>query len=146
MVKTLVVSVVVVLAMLSTAGAQQACRPGGQLDMGGLIGSTVGAMIGTTIGDGRGRTLATGVGAVVGGLVGESLSPGRRAVVPKHALVNQLHENRDQVIDAAVTGSVPMPRKATPVGRRQQTLTHCQEIQPGTFAYQDANSDWRILR
>ena len=144
--KTLVASVVIVLAMLSTGGAEQPCRPDGQLDMGGLIGTAVGAMIGSTIGDGRGQTLATGVGAVVGGLVGESLSPSRRAVVPKIALVKQLHEHRDQVIDAAVTGSVPMPRKATPVRRRQQTLTHCQEIQPGTFACQDANGDWHILR
>ena len=144
--KTLLVSVVIVLAMLSMAGAQQACRPNGQLDMGGLIGSTVGGMIGSTIGDGRGQTLATAVGAVVGGLIGESLSPGRRAATPKHALVRQRQERRDQLIDAAVNGRIPMPRKAKPVRRRQQTLTHCQEIQPGTFTCQDANGDWRILR
>ena len=144
--KTLVASVVIVLAMLSTGGAEQACRPDGRLDMGGLIGTAVGAMIGSTIGDGRGQTLATGVGAVVGGLIGESLSPGRRATTPKHALVRQMQERRDQLIDAAVTGRIPIPRKAAPVRRRQQTLTHCQEIPPGTFACQDANGDWRILR
>ena len=144
--KTLVISVIIVLATLSTAGAQQACRPDGQLDMTGLIGSTVGALIGSHIGDGRGRTLAIGVGAVVGGLIGGSLSPTRQAANPANALVKQLHEHRNQVIDAAVSGSIPMPRKATPVRNRQRAFTRCQEIQPGTFACQDGNGDSRVLR
>ena len=144
--KTLLVSVVFVVVLSTMAGAGQACRPNGQLNMGGLIGSTVGAMIGSTIGDGRGQTLATGVGAGVGGLIGEFPSPGRWATTPKQAQVRQMRERRDQLIDAAVTGRIPMPRKTAPVGPRQQTLTHCQEIQPGSFACQDANGDWRILR
>ena len=144
--KTIVVSVVILLAMLSTVGAQQACRPESQLDMAGLIGSTVGALIGSNIGDGRGQTLATGVGAVIGGVIGESLSPRRRAAAPKHALVQQLHDHRNQILDAAANGRIPMPREATPVRPRQQALTRCQEIKPGTFACQGANGDWHILR
>ena len=132
--KTLAASVVIVLVILSTAGAQQTCRPDGQLDMAGVIGSTIGALIGSTVGDGRGQTLATGVGAMIGGVIGESLPPSRRATTPTHSLVKQLHQHRNKVIDAALSGTIPTPRKATPVRPRQQALTHCQEIQLGTFA------------
>ena len=142
---TLVVSVVIVLGVLSTAGAQQACLPDGGLDMTGLIGSTVGALVGSTIGDGRGQTLDTGVGALVGGVIGEPLSP-RRLAAPKNHLVRQVHERRSQIIEAAVSGTIPMPRKATPVRRGGSALSQCQEIKPGTFACQDPSGPWRILR
>ena len=143
--KTFGISVVIMLGILSTAGAQQACRPDGGLDMTGLIGSTVGALVGSTIGDGRGQTLATGVGALIGGVIGESLAP-RQPAVPTNGLVRQLHEHRSQVTQAAVSGAIPMPRKVAPVRRRGTALSQCQEIEPGTFACQDSTGAWRILR
>ena len=142
--KTLV-ALVVVLGLLSTAGAQQACRPDGLPDMTGLIGSTVGALVGSTIGDGRGQTLAAGVGALVGGAIGEALSP-RRPALPGNALIKQLHDHRNRVVEAAVNGTIPMPREATPVRRRGPVLGQCHEIEPGTFACQDQTGSWRILR
>jgi len=142
--KTLVVSAIM-LGLLSTAGAQQACRPDGGLDMAGLIGSTIGALVGSTIGDGRGQTLATGAGALVGGVIGESLSA-RRPAPPTNGLIKQLHEHRSQVIEAAVSGRIPLPRKATPVRHRGSALSQCQEIEPGTVACRDATGAWRILR
>ena len=150
--KTLVVSVVIMLGMLSTAGAQQACRPDGGLDMAGLIGSTVGALVGSTIGDGRGQTLATGVGALVGGVIAESLSS-RHSVAPANDLVKQLHEHRSQVIEAAVSGAIPMPRKVAPVRLRQgptpdqvRGLAQCQELEAGVHACLDGAGNWHVVR
>ena len=83
--------------------------------MAAVIGSTVGALVGSTIGDGRG--LAIGAGGLLGGLVGESLSPRRPTVKCRHSQAQQLHEQRNQVIETAVTGRIPMPRKARPIRR-----------------------------
>ena len=143
--KRFVVSIVIVLAALSTAGAQGACYPGSQPDLAGVIGSTIGALIGSTIGDGRGQVLATGVGAVLGGAIGEALSPRRPATNRGHALVQELDDHRSQMIEAAVSGRIPMPRKARPV-RLRQRLTHCQEIEPGTLACQDSAGAWHIVK
>ena len=151
--KRFVASVVIVLAALSTAGAhpstiaQEACYPGSQPDLGGVVGSTVGALVGSAIGDGRGQALATGVGAVIGGVIGEALSPRHRAATPKNALVQELDDHRDQMIEAAVSGRIPMPRKARPVRLRQRPeLTRCQEIEPGTLACQDGAGNWHIVK
>ena len=143
--KHFVASIVIVLAALSTAGAQEACYPGSQPNLAGVVGSTVGALIGSTIGDGRGQALATGVGAVLGGVIGEALSPRPRAANRKNALVQELDDHRDQMIEAAVTGQIPMPRKARPV-RLRQRLTHCQEIEPGTLACQDGAGNWHLVK
>ena len=143
--KRFVASAVMVLAALSTAGAQESCYPGSQPDLAGVVGSTVGALVGSTIGDGRGQALATGVGAVLGGVIGEALSPRPRAAKPKNALVQDLDDHRDQMIEAAVTGRIPMPRKAKPV-RLRQRLTHCQEIEPGTLACQDGAGNWHLVK
>ena len=145
--KRFVASIVIVLAALSTAGAQGACYPGSQPDLAGVVGSTVGALVGSTIGDGRGQALATGVGAVLGGVIGKALSPRPRAAKPKNALVQELDDHRDQMIEAAVTGRIPMPRKARPARlRRRPELTRCQEIEPGTLACQDSAGNWHIVK
>ena len=125
--KWLVASVAIVLVTLSTAGAQQHSHGDSTPDMAGVIGST--------IGDGRGQPLATGIGALLGGLIGETLSQRRQAANRSHPLVQQLDDQRNQTLDAAVSGKIPMPRKATPV-RRRQVLSACQELAPGTFACQ----------
>jgi hypothetical protein len=52
--KRLVGSVAIVLAALSTAGAQESCHQDGKLDMAGVIGSTIGALVGPTIGNSHG--------------------------------------------------------------------------------------------
>ena len=52
--KRLVGSVAIVLAALSTAGAQESCHQDGKLDMAGVIGSTIGARVGPTIGNSHG--------------------------------------------------------------------------------------------
>ena len=151
--KRFLASVTIVLAALSTAGAQDACHPGGTHDLAGVIGSTIGALVGSTIGGGRGQPLATGAGALLGGLIGESLSPRRPTASPDHALVRQLSQHRERMIEAAVNGRIPMPRKAAPVRHPRQPapsairrLSHCQEIEPGTLACQDAAGTWRIVR
>ena len=146
MLKHLVASVAIVLLGMSTAGAQAACYPGANTDLAGVIGSTIGALIGSSIGDGRGQTVATGTGALLGGVIGASLSQRRTSVYPEHAVVQQLNEQRNQVINSAVTGQIPMPRKTRSVRRQQQILAHCQEIQPGTFACLDSNGTWRVIR
>lgn len=153
MMKRFVASVVIVFAGLSAAGAQEACRQGGSSDLAAVIGSTVGALISSTLGDGRGQMLAVGAGGVLGGLIGESLSTRRPAVRHRHSLAQQLHDQRNQVIEAAVSGRIPMPRKAKPVRRRQgaaptpiRGLALCQEIEPGTFACRDSDGTWRIVR
>ena len=133
--KRLVASVAIVLAALSTAGAQESCHQVGKPDMAGVIGSTIGALVGSTIGKGHGQSLATGTGALLGGLIGESLSQRRPAANRSHAMVQRLGDQRNRVLDAAVTGRIPMPRKARPV-RRRQGLALCQELEPGTFACQ----------
>ena len=140
--KRFVASVAIMLVGMSAAAAQGTCYPSANPDLAGAISLTIGALIGSSIGDGRSQALATGAGA----LLGASLSPRRPATAPKHALVHQLHEHRNHVMDAAVTGQIPMPRKARPERRRQQTLAHCQETEPGTFACQDGGGAWRILR
>ena len=154
MMKRFVASVAIVLAALSVAGAQEVCRQGGGSDLAGVIGSTVGALIGSTIGDGKGRTLAVGAGGLLGGLVGESLLPPRRpAVRRRHSLAQQLHDQRNQVIEAALSGRIPMPGKAGPVSRRQEPapasnreFDRCREIEPGTFACRVSDGTWRIVR
>lgn len=153
MMKRFVASVAIVFAAVSAAGAQEACRQDGSSDMAAVIGSTVGALIGSTLGDGRGQRLAIGAGGVLGGLVGESLSPRRPAVRHRHSLAQQLHDQRNQVIEAAVSGRILMPRQAKPVRRQQgavpapiQGLALCQEIEPGTFACRDSDGTWRIVR
>ena len=133
--KWLVASVAIVLVTLSTADAQQHSHEDSTPDMAGVIGSTIGALVGSTIGDGRGQPLATGIGALLGGLIGETLSQRRQAANRSHPLVQQLDDQRNQTLDAAVSGKIPMPRKATPV-RRRQVLSACQELAPGTFACQ----------
>lgn len=145
--KRFVASVVIVLAALPTAGAQEACYPGSQPNLAGVVGSAVGALVGSTIGDGRGQALATGVGAVLGGVIGEALSPRPRAANRKNALVQGLDDHRDQMIEAAVTRRIPMPRKARSVRlRHRPELTRCQEIEPGTLACQDSAGNWHIVK
>jgi len=153
MMKRLMASVAIVLVSLSAAGAQGACYPGANPDLAGVIGSTVGALIGSTIGDGRGQTLAIGAGGVIGGLIGESLTPRRPAARRSNSVVRQVSDLRNQTLDAAMTGRVPMPRKARPVRLRQRPapdqvrgLTQCQELEAGTFACLDAAGNWRIVR
>ena len=149
--KRLVASVVIVLAALSTADAhpstiaQEACYPGSQPDLAGVIGSTIGALVGSTIGDGRGQTLATGAGALLGGVIGKSLSPRRSAASRRNALVQELDNHRNQTIEAAISGRIPMPRKARQV-RLGQRLTRCREIEPGTLACQDSAGAWHIVK
>ena len=143
--KRFVASVVIVVAVLSTAGAQGACYPGSQPDLTGVIGSTIGALVGSTIGDGRGQTLATGAGALLGGVIGKSLSARSLAPNRRNALVQELDDHRSQMIEAAVSGRIPMPRKARPV-RLRQRLIRCQEIEPGTFACQDNTGVWHIVK
>ena len=143
--KRFVASLVIVLAALSTAGAQGACYPGSQPELAGVIGSTIGALVGSTIGDGGGQTLATGAGALFGGVIGNSLSPRRPAPSRRNAIVQEFDNHRNQMIEAAVSGRIPMPRKARPV-RRRPALTHCQEIEPGTFACQDNTGAWHIVK
>ena len=133
--KWLVASVAIVLVTLSTAGAQQHSHVDGKPDMAGVIGSTIGALVGSTIGVGRGQPLATGIGALLGGLIGETLSQCRQAANRSHPLLQQLDDQRNHTLDAAVSGKIPMPRKATPV-RRRQVLSACQELVPGTFPCQ----------
>ena len=103
--KRFVASVVIVLAALSTAGAQGACYPGSQPDLAGVIGSTIGALVGSTIGDGRGQTLATGSGALLGGVIGKSLSPRRPAPNRGNALVQEFDSHRSQTIEAGTLAS-----------------------------------------
>ena len=111
-----VASVAIVLAALSIAGAQEVCRQGSSPDLaGGVIGSTIGAPVGSTIGDGRGQFLAIGAGGLLGGLIGESSPPRRPAANRSNPVVRQMHDQRNQVIEAAVTGRTPMPRKARPI-------------------------------
>ena len=110
-----VASVAIVLAALSMAGAQEVCCQGSNPDLAGVIGSTIGALVGSTIGDGRGQSLAIGAGGLLGGLIGESLPPRRPAASRSNPVVRQLHDQRNQVIEAAVTGRIPMPRKARPI-------------------------------
>ena len=63
--KTLVISVVIVLAMLSTAGARQAWRPDGHQGVAASVGSMVGALFGSTFGDGYRQILAKDAPAMV---------------------------------------------------------------------------------
>ena len=100
--KWLVASVAIVLVTLSTAGAQQHSHEDSTPDMAGVIGSTIGALVGSTIGDGRGQPLATGIGALIGGLIGETLPPRRPAANRNNPVVRQLHDQRNQVIEAGV--------------------------------------------
>ncbi len=144
--KRFVASVAIMLLGMSTTVAQATCCPGANQDLARVIGPTIGALIGSSVGDGRSQTLATGAAAMLGGGIGASLSRPRPATAPEQALVHQLHEHRNHVIDAAVTGQITMPSKARPVVRRHQTLTQCKEIEQGTLACQDASSTWRILR
>ena len=111
--KRLVTSVAIVLAALSTAGAQQSCHQGGKQNMAGVIGSTIGALVGSTIGDGRGQPLAIGAGGLLGGLIGESLSQRRPAANPSHSMVKRLGDQRTHTLDAA----------------RQRNNTHAPESQ-----------------
>lgn len=157
--KRFVASVLIVLAALSTAGAhpstkpvlsdsrgaQEACYPGSQPDLAEVIGLTIGAPVGSTIGDGRGQTLATGAGALLGGVIGEALSPRRPTPNRGNALVKEFDSYQSQMIEAAVSGRIPMPRKARPV-RLRQRLTRCQEIEPGTLACQDSAGAWHIVK
>ena len=110
MMKRLMASVAIVLVSLSAAGAQGACYPDANSDLAGVIGST--------IGDGRGQTLAIGGGGVIGGLIGESLSPRGPAARRNNSVVQQVNDLRDQTLEAAMNGTIPMPRKATPVRLR----------------------------
>ena len=153
MMKRIVASVAIVFASLSVAGAQQVCRQDGSSDMAAVIGSTVGALIGSTLGDGRGQTLAIGAGGVLGGLVGGAMSPRRPAVRHRHSLARQFHDQRNEVIEAAVSGRIPMPRKARPVHRQQEAdpasvrgFALCQEIESGAFACRDSDGTWRNVR
>lgn len=153
MMKRLMASVAIVLVSLSAAGAQGACYPGANPDLTGVIGSTIGALIGSTIGDGRGQTLAIGAGGVIGGLIGQSLTPRHPAARRSNSVVQQVNDLRNQTLDAVMTGRVPMPRKATPVRLRQMPapeqargLAQCQELEAGTFACLDATGNWHILR
>ena len=75
----------------------------------------IGALVGSTIGDGRGQSLAIGAGGLLGGLIGGSLLPRRPAANRSNPVVRQMHDQRNQVIEAAVTGRTPMPRKARPI-------------------------------
>ena len=122
--KHFVASVAIVLLVISTAGAQGACYQGANPDFAGVIGSTIGALIGSSIGDGRGQSLATGGGAVLGGMIGASLSQRRTSANTEHELVQQLKEQRNQIIGSASTGQIPMPRKPRSVRRPQQILAN----------------------
>lgn len=143
--KHFVASMVIVLATLSTAGAQQTCYPGSQPNLSGVAGGAIGALVGSTIGDGRGQALATGVGVAFGGVIGQALSPRAAATRPTNPLLEELDGHRDRMIKAAVSGHIPMPRKAMSVRLKQQ-LTHCQEIEPGTLACQDSTGTWHIVQ
>ena len=118
--KRFIVSVVIVFAMLSAADAQQACRLHSRHDMAGVIGSTIGALVGSTVGDSYGRTVATVAGGMLGGVLGHSLAPRRPTSAPSHPMVKKLGEHRNRIIEAAVSGNIPMPRKAIPVRPRQK--------------------------
>ena len=118
-VKSLVAPTAIVFLALSVAGAQDVCRQEGNFEVPAVIGGTVGALIGASIGDGHGRTIATVAGGLLGGVLGNSLLPRRHMSTNPHPLVNILGEQRNQVIEAAVTGEIPNPRKAAPVGPQE---------------------------
>ena len=143
--KRIVASVAIILGALSVVSAQDSRHQQARQDVIGVVGSTIGAFVGSTIGNGHGRPLAIGAGALLGGLIGESLSQRCPAANSSNSMVQRLGEQRNRVVDAAVTWTIPMPRKATPV-RRRQGLALCQELEPGTFACQDAAGIWRIVR
>ena len=153
MTKRFVAAVAIVFAVLSVASAQEVCRQVGSSDTTTVIGGSVGALIGSTLGDGRGQTFAIGAGGVLGGLVGKSLSPRRPSVRHLHSLARHLRDQRNQVIDAAVSVRIPMPRKAGPVRHQQEPapasrrgLALCQKIEPGIFACRDSAGAWHIVR
>lgn len=153
MTKRLMASVAIVLVPLSAAGAQGACYPGANPNLAGVIGSTIGALIGSTIGDGNGQTLAIGASGVIGGLIGKSLTPRRPSAKRSNSVVRQVGDLRNQALGVAMTGAIPMPRKARPVRLRErraqepeQGLIQCQELEAGTLACLDAAGNWRIVR
>lgn len=117
MMKFVFASIAIAFATLSVASAG-GLPSGGNSQMPTVIGTTVGALLGATFGDGHGRTVATAAGGILGGVLGNSLSPGHPESAPTNSLVNELREQRNQVIEAAVTGDIPTQRKA--VSARQQ--------------------------
>ena len=69
--KRFVASAAIVLAALSGAGTQETCHPKGKPDLAGVVGSTIVALAGSTLGDERGQSVATGVGALLGTVIGQ---------------------------------------------------------------------------
>ena len=116
--KRFLAAAVIVLATLSTARAQQACRLDNRHGIAGVIGSTIGTLVGSTVGDGQGRSLATSGGAMLGRVLRIPLTRPRLIAASRHPLVKKLQDHQDQVIQAAVSGKMPIPRKPTGIRTR----------------------------